>query len=52
MGEAGRSFASATAFNYINVEKFGYNKYQQVTFQSNANHSLAKSMGYIKFEEM
>ena len=25
---------------------------QQVAFQSNANHPLAKSKGYIKFEEM
>ena len=25
---------------------------KQVTFQSNANHPLAESMHYIKFEEM
>ena len=25
---------------------------KQVAFQSNANHPLAESMGYIKFEEM
>ena len=25
---------------------------QQVAFQSNANHPLAESMGYIKFEGM
>ena len=26
--------------------------YEQVAFQSNANHPLAESMGYIKFEGM
>ena len=28
------------------------NKSKQVAFQSNANHPLAESMGYIKFEGM
>ena len=28
------------------------NIHQQVEFQSNANHPLAESMGYIKFEGM
>ena len=28
------------------------NKTKQVAFQSNANHPLAESMGYIKFEGM
>ena len=27
-------------------------KLEQVAFQSNANHPLAESMGYIKFEGM
>ena len=27
-------------------------KTEQVAFQSNANHPLAESMGYIKFEGM
>ena len=33
------------------LKKGGF-KSEQVAFQSNANHPLAESMGYIKFEEM
>ena len=32
--------------------KKNQNEFEQVAFQSNANHPLAESMGYIKFEGM
>ena len=33
-------------------EKVFYSNVLQVAFQSNANHPLTESTGYIKFEEM
>ena len=32
--------------------KLAHTYFRQVAFQSNANHPLAESMGYIKFEGM
>ena len=36
----------------IKLEKHSKINHKQVAFQSNANHPLAESMGYIKFEGM
>ena len=40
-------------FSLLNIDPcLARNIDLQVAFQSNANHPLAESMGYIKFEEM
>ena len=38
--------------NFKNDQELHKSKYEQVAFQSNANHPLAESVGYIKFEGM
>ena len=38
--------------SFIERGSDGTHRSKQVAFQSNANHPLAESMGYIKFEGM